>query len=185
MSFVWNAPVASRMDLPKGRVTISQGQFAVSDDPDTVMTTVLGSCVAACIRDPVLGLGGMNHFVLPGPVAKGMSKSEAARYGCQLMELLVDGLLARGANVWRLEAKIFGGASPGNSFYNVGARNFDFARQFLATNGIAVIEENVGGPYGCKLEYWPYSGKTNCVPLSGRMGVKPKVTAIRSPAQKV
>lgn len=106
MSFVWNAPVASRMDLPKGRVTISQGQFAVSDDPDTVMTTVLGSCVAACIRDPVLGLGGMNHFVLPGPVTKVMSKSEAARYGCQLMELLVDGLLARGANVWRLEAKI-------------------------------------------------------------------------------
>ncbi|MCE6073586.1 chemotaxis protein CheD [Agrobacterium vitis] len=185
MSFGWNAQVASRMDLPKARITISQGEFAVNDDPDTVLTTVLGSCVAACIRDPVLHIGGMNHFVLPGPVTKGMTKSEAARYGCQLMELLVAGLLARGANVWRLEAKIFGGASPGNSFYNVGVRNFDFARQFLAANGIAIIEENVGGPYGCKLEYWPYSGKTNCMPLTGRMGGKPRVAALRPSGLKV
>lgn len=82
-------------------------QYLVVDD-DTALTTTLGSCVAACIRDPILGIGGMNHFLLPdGTVSDGAP----ARYGSYAMELLINDLLKRGANRKRLEAKVFGGAT--------------------------------------------------------------------------
>jgi len=91
------------------RVRVIQGEYRVSDDPDVVLTTILGSCVAACLRDPHARVGGMNHFLLPGR-ADCPSAQEAERYGVHLMELLVNGLLQRGAKRQRLEAKLFGGA---------------------------------------------------------------------------
>ncbi|MCM2474908.1 chemotaxis protein CheD [Rhizobium sp. CG5] len=152
---------------PVRRVTIGQGQYEVLDDPDAVITTILGSCVAACIRDVRRGFGGMNHFVLPGPQHKSKSPGDPARYGDYLMELLVDEMFKRGSSRNCLEAKIFGGASPLNAFSTVGLQNAAFARDFLAEKGIAVVEVNVGGPYGCKLDYWPVSGKTRHTLLTG------------------
>ena len=104
-------------------------QYLVVDN-DTALVTVLGSCVAACIRDPLLKLGGMNHFLLPdGNVGDGAP----ARYGSYAMELLINDLLKRGANRKRLEAKVFGGANVLKGFTSnpVGTRNAEFVRQYL------------------------------------------------------
>lgn len=147
------------------RVSIAQGEYVVLDDPDAVITTILGSCVAACIRDPKLGIGGMNHFVLPGPKSRMPVSGDITRYGTYLMKALIDDLLSRGANLRRLEAKVYGGASPCNSYYNIGEQNSDFAIRFLAEKGISVVDSKFGGASGCKLEYWPVSGDVSYVQL--------------------
>jgi len=147
------------------KIHIIQGEFNVTDDPDVVLSTILGSCVAACMRDPVAGVGGMNHFLLPGE-ANG-SGGEAARYGVHLMELLINGLLKKGARRERLEAKIIGGAKTIAGFSNVGEKNAEFAQQFLSDEGIRIVGSNTGGDVGRKLEYYPVSGRARQYPLSG------------------
>ena len=87
------------------RINVVQGEYSVSADPSVVFTTILGSCVAACIRDPVVAVGGINHFLLPGNEEGGRS-AEAEHYGVHLMELLVNGLMKQGARRDRLEAKL-------------------------------------------------------------------------------
>lgn len=147
------------------RFHVIQGEFRVSNDPSVVLCTILGSCVAACIRDPETGVGGMNHFLLPGNVTQ--SGNEATRYGVHLMELLINGLLKAGASRDRLEAKIIGGARTIAGFSNIGEQNAQFAQEFLKDEGIRVVGCNVGGDYGRKLEYWPVSGRARQIPLNG------------------
>src|ERR1044071_2921722 len=118
------------------RVHIIQGEWKVLNDPNAVLTTILGSCVAACLRDPVAGVGGMNHFLLPGSVDAMAQGGDMSRYGVHLMELLINGLLKQGARRDRLEAKIFGGAKTIASFSNVGQQNAEFATRFLRDEGI-------------------------------------------------
>ena len=147
------------------RVHIIQGEFKIANDPDVVLSTILGSCVAACLRDPVAGVGGMNHFLLPG--TGGMGGGDATRYGVHLMELLINGLLKQGARRDRLEAKIFGGAKTIASFSNVGEQNAAFAVQFLKDEGIRLVGSSTGGESGRKVEFWPVSGRARQHPLSG------------------
>ena len=139
------------------RVNLIQGEFKVSDDPDVVLTTLLGSCVGACIRDPVRGIGGMNHFLLPGPEVGGAKESE--RLGVHLMELLLNGLMRQGASRDRLEAKIFGGARMMRGLSDVGKKNAEFAKRFLKYEGIRFIGGEVGGDRGRRLQFWPHSGR--------------------------
>lgn len=148
------------------RVHIIQGEYKVESDPNVVLSTILGSCVAVCLRDPVAGIGGMNHFLLPG-AAGATSGGDATRYGVHLMELLINGLLKRGARRDRLEAKVFGGAKTIASFSNVGEQNAVFAKQFLKDEGIPVVGTSTGGEHGRKLEYWPVSGRARQYPLTG------------------
>lgn len=147
------------------RIHVIQGEYKVSSDPDVVLCTILGSCVAACMRDPVAGVGGMNHFLLPGN--GGNTGGEATRYGVHLMELLINGLLKAGARRERLEAKIIGGAKTIAAFSNVGEQNARFAEKFLKDEGIRVVGQNTGGDVGRKLEYWPISGRARHYPLTG------------------
>ncbi len=126
-------------DIAARRVNIIQGEYKVVTDPNVVLTTILGSCVAACLRDPVAGVGGMNHFLLPGNAQSMTSGGDATRYGVHLMELLINGLLKKGARRDRLEAKIFGGAKTIATFSNVGEQNAAFAMQFLRDEGIRVV----------------------------------------------
>lgn len=147
------------------RVNIIQGEWKVLNDPDAVLTTILGSCVAACMRDPVAGIGGMNHFLLPG--TGNNTGGDATRFGVHLMELLINGLLKQGARRDRLEAKIFGGAKTIASFSNVGEQNALFATQFLKDERIPIVGASTGGDHGRKLEFWPVSGRTRQYPLSG------------------
>jgi chemotaxis protein CheD len=119
------------------------------------------------MRDPVVGVGGMNHFLLPGSATSPASGGDATRYGVHLMELLINGLLKQGARRDRLEAKIFGGAKTIARFSNVGEQNAAFARQFLLDEGIRIVGESTGGEHGRKLEYWPSSGRARQYALTG------------------
>jgi chemotaxis protein CheD len=136
---------------------IIQGEYRVSNDPDVALTTLLGSCVAACIWDPVLHVGGMNHFLLPGDNEQQIRDSE--RYGVHLMELLVNALFRQGASRQRLVAKLFGGANLNTQLADIGARNGEFAQRFLRNEDIRVIGESLGGDRARKLQFWPASGR--------------------------
>ncbi len=148
----------------QNRLHVIQGQYQVSDQPDIVLSTILGSCVAACLRDPTAEVGGMNHFLLPG---SGNGGGEANRYGVHLMELLINGLLQMGARKNRLEAKVFGGAQTMAQFSDVGRQNGIFAEQFLRDEGIRIVNSSLGGASGRKVEFWPVSGRARQSALNG------------------
>lgn len=138
------------------RINIVQGEFHVSADRALSITTLLGSCVAACIHDPVAEVGGMNHFLLPGDEA---NAPLLARHGVHLMELLINGLLKKGAARHRLQAKLFGGARTMQGLGDIGATNARFAQDFLKREGIAITGGSLGGETGRRIQFWPASGR--------------------------
>ena len=140
------------------RIPIVQGEFAVSDIEGTVITTVLGSCVAACIYDPVVKIGGMNHFLLPGNPDKGGS-DQSQRYGVFLMEKLLNGLFEKGASRRRLEVKLFGGAQVLDARTDTGRKNAEFATAFIRNEGLNIVSTSLGGGQGRRIEFEPYCGK--------------------------
>jgi chemotaxis protein CheD len=138
------------------RINIVQGEYHVSGDRALSITTLLGSCVAACIHDPAAAVGGMNHFLLPGDEA---ASPLVARHGVHLMELLINGLLKKGASRHRLEAKLFGGARTMQGLGEIGITNARFAQEFLKREGIAVTGGSLGGETGRRIQFWPASGR--------------------------
>jgi chemotaxis protein CheD len=141
---------------------ISPGEYYFTDK-DMVIVTVLGSCVSACIRDNVTGIGGMNHFMLPDSASadKDSPVSESMRYGTYAMEVLINQLLRNGARRENLEAKIFGGGNVLKSFttINVGDRNALFVRKFLKDERIRVTGEDLLDIYPRKVYYFPKTGR--------------------------
>jgi chemotaxis protein CheD len=153
---------------PRKKIHVIQGEYQIVSDPNVVLSTILGSCVAACLRDPEAGIGGMNHFLLPGDIPgekRGSSWGEAERYGANLMELLINGLLKRGARHDRLEGKLFGGARMVERLSDIGAQNAAFARAFLANESIPIVAEHLGGMQGRRVEYYPVSGRARQILL--------------------
>lgn len=148
------------------RIHVTQGEFHVTDDPGVLLTTVLGSCVAACMRDPVARVGGMNHFLLPGD-PDWMSRQAAERVGVHLMELLVNGLMQRGAKKSRIEAKLFGGAKAVVANSDIGEMNARFAERFLKNEGIQFLGGSLYGTHGRRVEFWPVAGRARQSKLSG------------------
>lgn len=149
-----------RYEDPRFRVPAAKllpTQYLAVDD-GTALVTVLGSCVAACLRDPVLRIGGMNHFMLPDGEA---SDGAPARYGSHAMELLINDLLKRGASRRRLEAKVFGGANvlPGFTSNPVGSRNAEFINGYLDAEGIPVLASDLGGIHPRKIWFFPETGR--------------------------
>lgn len=139
-------------------IKILPAEFFVTDQPLGLMT-VLGSCVAACIRDPLMRVGGINHFMLPdGDTSDGAP----ARYGLHAMELLINELIKAGARRERFEAKVFGGGNVLKSFTSmpVGTRNAQFISEFLREEKINAIAKDLGGIHPRKICYFPVSGKT-------------------------
>ncbi len=125
---------------------------------DELVTTVLGSCVSACIRDRKLGIGGMNHFMLPDGGLEGAG--DAARYGVFAMESLINAILKHGGRRERLEVKLFGGGRiMGSNASDVGRRNVEFARCFVRTEGFQIAAEDLGGDHPRKIVYFPASGR--------------------------
>lgn len=147
-----------RHEQNEHRIHVVQGSHHVTADPTVVLSTILGSCVAACIRDPALGLGGMNHFLLPSAPNGDAGDN---RYGVQAMELLINGLLGLGADRRRLEAKLFGGARMVVGLSDIGAKNAEFARQFLKLEGIRLIGESLGGDRARRLHFSPSTGRAS------------------------
>ena len=146
------------------RLNIVQGEFHVSDNADLVLTTILGSCVAACLHDPVAGVGGMNHFLLPGDDA---SHASGNRYGVHAMELLVNGLLQSGARRERLQAKLFGGARMLQGLTDVGTLNAEFAERFVKRERIAYTRGSLRGERGRRLQFWPVAGRARQLTIAG------------------
>lgn len=135
---------------------VVQGEYAVAAGPGVVMTTILGSCVAACMRDPVAGVGGMNHFLLPGDAD---SPVDSMKYGLNSMELLINALQKMGAQRRRLEAKLFGGANVVHNLSDIGKKNAAFAIEFLQAEGIACVGQSLGGDRARRVRYWPHTGR--------------------------
>jgi len=128
---------------------------------DMVLVTVLGSCVAACLRDPVAKLGGMNHFMLPEASVDESIASQPTRYGVYAMELLVNDILRRGGRRERLEAKVVGGGNVLRGFGagTVGERNAEFVLRFLDTEGIPVVGRDLLERHPRKVYYFPATGR--------------------------
>lgn len=141
------------------RVHVIQGEFQVTTDPNVVLTTILGSCVAACVHDPVAAVGGMNHFLLPGVDNGGRGEPDAMRYGVYSMELLLNALYRYGAKRERLECKLFGGARMIDGLTDVGNQNATFAEKFIRSEGIKLLGGSLRGEHGRRLQYWPVSGR--------------------------
>jgi len=126
---------------------------------DEVLVTILGSCVSACMRDPLIGIGGMNHFLLPGDGADTIAASESARYGAYAMESLINGILKAGGDKRRLEVKVFGGGNVINNSSRIGSKNAQFVRKFLRDEGYKIISEDLEGDFPRRLHYYPKTGK--------------------------
>jgi chemotaxis protein CheD len=148
------------------KINIVQGENYVDDDPSTVLTTILGSCIAACIWDGVAGVGGMNHFLLPGDGKHRQPGGDAMRYGVHAMELLVNGLLRRGAQKSRMRAKLFGGARMIKGLTDIGELNANFAEKFLREEGITLVGGSLRGEQGRRIQFWPVSGRARQVLLA-------------------
>lgn len=143
---------------------ILPGEYYVTNGNE-VITTVLGSCVSACIRDPDTGVGGMNHFMLPGNSGRDMDKwggvdCLSTRYGVAAMESLINDILKQGARKGRLEVKLFGGGEVLQmETNNVGQQNVQFVRDFVSAEGLVIMSFDLGGPHPRKVNFFPKTGK--------------------------
>ncbi|MFN3880855.1 MAG: chemoreceptor glutamine deamidase CheD [Nitrincola lacisaponensis] len=143
-------------------VKVLPGQYFATAD-DTMIVTVLGSCVSVCLRDRLTGVGGLNHFMLPhdSGAEAGSVVAASGRYGLYAMELLVNHLLKLGASRNRLEAKVFGGGQvlKNMSFINIGQRNVSFVMEHLKRESIPVLSQDVLDIYPRKVYFFPQTGK--------------------------
>jgi len=148
------------------------GEFYITRSREAI-TTVLGSCISACIRDPAAAVGGMNHFMLPEDTTQGRSRwlddaSMSNRYGSFAMESLINGLLKLGARRERLEVKLFGGGHVLDVDMNVGDRNIEFVRHWLSVEGYRVVAEDMGDTMPRRVVYFPATGKVRVKHLRSR-----------------
>lgn len=151
--------------MPTGKDTpihrVQAGQFQVHRDG--LITTVLGSCIAACAHCPVTRIGGINHFMLPDSGSARTNcplwQSEEGRYGVHAMELLINEMIKRGAMRDRLEFKVVGGARMMTGVSDVGQRNLEFVREFLSREGFTIDREIAGGTHGRVIRYEPATGR--------------------------
>ena len=145
-------------------VKILPGEYYVTTQDEMIMT-VLGSCISVCVRDPIFGIGGMNHFMLPTgneEEAESWQKgamSAAARYGNYAMELLINAILKQGGSRKHLEVKIFGGGQILAQMMDIGQRNIAFIRNYIHTEGLRLVAADVGDRCPRKVLYFPATGK--------------------------
>lgn len=150
---------------------ILPGEFYVSLSGELI-TTVLGSCVSACIRDPDTGIGGMNHFMLPTNLNKKPKSWEntpvsyETRYGNVAMERLINVILAGGCKRENMEIKLFGGGKVLDLNADIGWNNVDFVKNYLAKEGFSVTSEDVGGRCPRKIQYFPLTGRVRVKKLN-------------------
>lgn len=141
--------------------TIHQGDCLVGGEEDLTFSTVLGSCVSACVRDAEACVGGMNHFLLAEPSGSARDRYGAsARYGAFAMEQLINKVLSKGTGrKANLEIKIFGGGLINAALTDVGAKNIEFVREFLGNEGYLIAGEDVGGSFARRVMFKPFSGR--------------------------
>ena len=143
-------------------VKVLPGEYYVSDQEEMV-STVLGSCVSACIHDIRRGLGGMNHFMLPEPRGErdGWSSTvgRAARYGSDAMEQLINAIIKAGGQRADMRVKIFGGGRVLAQMSDVGKRNIEFAQRYIAAENLTLVASDLGDVYPRQVQFFPHSGR--------------------------
>ena len=146
--FFWDA------HFKNDAVKVLPGEYFVHDE-DLLITTTLGSCIAACLWDRDRRIGGMNHFMLPE------GAGDSGRYGSYAMELLINEMMKKGATRLTMEAKVFGGGAviSGMNTINVGERTTQFVLDYLKTERIPVVSKDVMDVYPRKVCFFPASGK--------------------------
>ena len=142
---------------------ITQGEFATGTQDGDVITTVLGSCVAACLWDPVSEVGGMNHILLPDAPD---DFSGISGVGVNAMELLINAIIKQGGQKRRLRAKVFGGGKMISHFSEVGKKNIEFVLGFLEDEDIECYANSLGGQQARRVQFWPHSGRARQKMLS-------------------
>lgn len=141
--------------------TVHQGDCHVSGESDVTFSTVLGSCISACVYDKVSGVGGMNHFLLAEQSGSAKDRYGAsARYGAFAMEQLINTVLSKGSgSKSNLDIKVFGGGNINTSLDDIGAKNITFVREFLRAEGYRLSSEDMGGTYARRVLFKPSSGR--------------------------
>lgn len=157
---------------------VMQGKLCISQNPGDVLTCILGSCVAACVRDPILQIGGMNHFLLPG---RDPRDSGCVRYGARSMEELINALLRKGADRRRLEVNLFGGANVLGTRTGIGDANGMFALEFVKTEGFKLRGSDLGGKRGRRVRFTPTTGELTVELMDRTIEEKPAVVRRREP----
>ncbi len=147
---------------PRHRVTVMQGMVEASADPNVVLTTILGSCIAACLYDPVARIGAMNHFLLAEPLRQDEASKADTHYGIYLMEMLVNSMLKMGAAKQRMRAHVYGGGNIHQNMQRIGTANSLLAERFLKAEGIQISHQDTGGTIARRVDFLAASGKTRC-----------------------
>ena len=143
---------------------ILPGEFYVTNE-DELITTVLGSCISACIRDRISGVGGMNHFMLPETSKEKLQSGNEAvvgnamRYGNYAMEHLINTILEHGGKRKNLEVKLFGGGKVIPTMGTVGEKNVEFALEYVDAEGLTLLSQDLGDTYPRNVQYFPKTGK--------------------------
>lgn len=149
--------------LVNPRITVMQGQVEVTIVEDVQLTTVLGSCIAACLFDPIAKVGGMNHFLLAEPSKSGNAQDQIdEHYGLFLMELLVNKMMKAGALKSRMKGHLYGGANLHRQMRAIGTANAEFAERFLNAEGIEIRHKDVGGNCARRVDFLAAQGKARC-----------------------
>lgn len=137
-------------------IHITQGEFATANEEDAMITTILGSCVSACLWDPVAGVGGMNHILLPHGTGH---NPDADGSRVNAMELLINAIIKQGGIKQRLQAKLFGGGKMISKFSDTGDKNGEFVISFLQAEDIPCLSQSLGGDQARRIQFWPQSGR--------------------------
>ncbi|WP_245434147.1 chemoreceptor glutamine deamidase CheD [Pseudolabrys taiwanensis] len=141
-------------------VKVFPGEYYVTKKPDELLVTVLGSCVAACIRDPIAHIGGMNHFMLPHHNSGNWGQdSRSARFGNFAMEKLINELIKAGADRNRMEVKVFGGGNVTDTSNAIGSENAEFVLRYLEAEGFRCAAQDLGGSLPRRIHYYPSTGR--------------------------
>ena len=154
---------------------ILPGEFYVTNQ-DEMIVTVLGSCISACVHDPLNGIGGMNHFMLPertgkeSAAASSKYPSLAARYGTYAMESLINTILKYGGQRSNLEVKIFGGGRVLQKMTDIGRRNIEFVQSYIQTESLNLLAGDLGGVFPRKVVYFPVTGRARVKKLRSMQG---------------
>lgn len=157
----------------KSSTYIAQGEQAIGSEPDDLITTTLGSCVAVCLWDSRRQLGGMNHILLPDSG----DWSRLNNFGGSAMDRLVNALLKEGASKSDMRAKIFGGAAMIAGLSDVGERNAAFVRDYLGREGIPCDAESTGGKAARQVKFWPRDGRAQQRFVTGFEEPKPALSS--------
>lgn len=154
--------------LQKQMARLLPGATYATGAKDEIIVTVLGSCVAACIRNPANGFGGMNHFMLPESDGSDWNGVSAAlRYGNHAMEALINDVIASGCNRQDLEIKLFGGANMYRGINMVGQKNAEFAAAYMKREGLKIVATDLGGERARRIHYEPATGRVQRLLLKG------------------